>query len=666
MSDQQVSAGEDEARRWLASLRSARERVRGFLEARSVRELVLIHVLGVLAMAVSASTRYGALARLATLAFAGVALVPSRTLRKRSRKPAARPAVVLAVAAMGLVGALAMGAAWLTAVPDTVGFAGFVLVYFSAGQLVFAWRAAGGPPHRAPLVLAGSVGTALVGLAIVRWPEAPVGFALIAAGVAFVPVGIALLAEDTRSHPLRQRAEVPYVGAVLLILGAAVGLLLGASPVVVLPGAVLLGLLVAAITSNTTLDITLLVLAGALVWAFLPTDVRDLEVVDPRPGDRVLIALGDSYLSGEGATRYFQGTNVRGTNECRRSPDAHPVLLAPEGGRVLFPACSGAVGRDVHGAETTGRAIDAATNPAGYARSWGSQVDFARAAVDQLDLEPVAIVVSVGGNDAGFARIGVTCGLPGDCSELGDVWLDGLADVDAVLHETYAGIAQLAADLGGVPVVVVPYPVPIDEVGCGWSVLTRDEHRFLAGFTRQLNRVVERNARAWGFHVADEAASVLGDRGLRLCDGPPREMGINAIAANPVTGAFTEQLSPLTWFRNSFHPNARGHAALRDVIAPVLAEAIDERRAPGPPPPSGTTTELASVEELVRDGFAHCGRTDRRPTTCRPTPGAWTVAQVARTLVLASVPSALIAAGAWVVSIWLLDRRRLARARARD
>src|SRR5205807_8799113 len=54
-------------------------------------------------------------------------------------------------------------------------------------------------------------------------------------------------------------------------------------------------------------------------------------------------ALGDSYASGLGTRTYFSD----GTN-CKRSPDAYPVLSANHLGAALtFAACSGAKTSDV-------------------------------------------------------------------------------------------------------------------------------------------------------------------------------------------------------------------------------------------------------------------------------------------------------------------------------
>jgi hypothetical protein len=82
-------------------------------------------------------------------------------------------------------------------------------------------------------------------------------------------------------------------------------------------------------------------------------------VTDPQPGEPFFVAFGDSYISGEGAERFFEGTNDTRANQCRRAPTAYPVRLADAGGgaipdRLLFPACSGALAVDLYG-ERPGR-----------------------------------------------------------------------------------------------------------------------------------------------------------------------------------------------------------------------------------------------------------------------------------------------------------------------
>lgn len=64
----------------------------------------------------------------------------------------------------------------------------------------------------------------------------------------------------------------------------------------------------------------------AVLWV-LRDRADDATPLDPNPSaEHRILALGDSYISGEGSHIFFPGTNVVGDrqNQCRRSPTAFP------------------------------------------------------------------------------------------------------------------------------------------------------------------------------------------------------------------------------------------------------------------------------------------------------------------------------------------------------
>ena len=116
------------------------------------------------------------------------------------------------------------------------------------------------------------------------------------------------------------------------------------------------------------------VLGFAFVWGLFPHTTGDPGSVSAASsGDRQtsgIVAFGDSFISGEGAPTFFDGTDQKGAerNECRRAPTAYPVLMADrtagtsgsdpddtgrssivglEESGLDFLACSGAKLRDV-------------------------------------------------------------------------------------------------------------------------------------------------------------------------------------------------------------------------------------------------------------------------------------------------------------------------------
>lgn len=89
------------------------------------------------------------------------------------------------------------------------------------------------------------------------------------------------------------------------------------------------------------------------------------------------VALGDSYSSGVGAGQYYPESG-----DCLRSPNAYPVLWARahDVTSFTFAACSGA------------RTSDVLANQ-----------------VDALSAATTLVTITIGGNDAGFADVMITC-----------------------------------------------------------------------------------------------------------------------------------------------------------------------------------------------------------------------------------------------------------------
>ena len=111
------------------------------------------------------------------------------------------------------------------------------------------------------------------------------------------------------------------------------------------------------------------------------------------------------------------------------------------------------------------------------------------------------VLVSIGGNDAGFSKLVTTCVGPGDCAETGQKWLDELPKVGAAVARAYAGIRERFRD---VPVLTIPYPTPLNPAGCPGSLLSPKDHQFLHGFVTQLNLVLRHEAEKVRFHYMED------------------------------------------------------------------------------------------------------------------------------------------------------------------
>ncbi len=484
----------------------------------------------------------------------------------------------------------------------------------------------------------------------------------VAGAVVVAPIGLGFLAEAGA----RSARWPPWSWAIggALVLSGGVGL--GRGELDAVHAAVLaagLVVLVAAVCSAASHDILLVVVIISVLWALEPSGGGAQP--DPEPGSPAIVAIGDSYMSGEGANEYYEGTNhthpAATRNECRRAPTAYPVrahqiltaaaeAAGEEPMELLFLACSGARARHLtHRSQYRGDPVspwtDRGATPDEGTRRGQPQLVQATEAMDALDLDPKVVVVQIGGNDAEFGSIGQTCGLPGDCSTRGSMWLRRVHGLRDDVRRAYA---RIRATFPAARVLVVPYPVPLSEDGCSGSLLRDNEHRFLAGFTRALNRVLREEAATsvLDFDYLGSNEDVFARAGKRVCDTGAGNAAVNQLAASPIAGVFLQQVSPRGWFHNTFHPNETGH----DLVARDVADWIAGTTTDHPPPGDVPMT----VEGIMGSDFEHCGEYGRPPERCRVDRSAWGVVQSTKALEEAVVPVLLLVAGAYLLSVSLM------------
>jgi hypothetical protein len=581
-----------------------------------------VHALMVLWVTAAAGDRSVGWLLLASIAFALATIVLEAALR-RQRRLQGTVAVLLRVA----VAAVQLGVGlWLVLGVDGDGwrFIGVTSLLLVAGTVRSEVRYSIRWMHSRGRVVLGVAGL-LVALGL--WPIAAIaalaGAALAGYGVVGAMLGAELLTEDwLRSLPRWSPRTMRRIGAGLLVLAAALLVGAGAEPAYVVLLFMVLLVIVATVASDSDGAEVVVLLTIALFWATAPRQVAPVAAIDPQPGEPFFVALGDSYISGEGAERFFEGTNDKQGNECRRAPTAHPVLLAQRGGpaipdRVLFLACSGALGVDLYG-DRPGR-----TEPV-------SQLDQYRNALTRLDAADAEFVLlSIGGNDAGFGEVGQACVGPGSCSEIGARWIRRLDDVREKLHLAYGAVEE-AVD---VPVHVVPYPVPLAEHGCWWSWLTDDEVSFLTGFVSELNGVIEDEAAEHGFDVVETIPSTFAEEELRICDRFwPGQLGMNFIAMNPTSGSLGDVVNPRNWLHNSLHPNEAGHEALFRAVETWITD-----------PPAAMPDE-----EPMEARADPCGGEDP-PAPCTQRTSEWQSVQLRSLLRRAAVPVGVALVGGWIL-----------------
>ncbi|GIE92336.1 GDSL-type esterase/lipase family protein [Actinoplanes regularis] len=503
--------------------------------------------------------------------------------------------------------------------------------------------------------------------ALVLWKGQVVGIRIgalmLGLGVlVLMPIGLALWSEQAIRWLCEKDKATPWLwglggaGAAVFIL-ATVAAALASRSQWLIPVLVVLGLFVVALVSTTQADVAAVMAAVALMGVTTPQALeRDLPRPDSTSTD-VLVALGDSYMSGEGAKVYLQRTDDgvsrrekaaaerAGRSECRRSPTAWPALIT-QGSTTFdglkFMACSG----------------DRASGVIHQVQAYHDEHNSFR---------PSMVVLSLGGNDAGFASIGEMCVAPGECSSQEAMWKGPIGTLQDRLRDAYDKVDN---EFKNTPVVVVPYPQPIympaKERQCDQVALSWDEQQFVHQFIADLNDRIRRTAQEYGFYYLGGMQEALSVAHQQLCDknndGQP---GINFIGLRSVHGAADQRFNPAKWMHTSLHPNERGHTAMlrafqtwlgphikgpfNDVVMPV--------REKHDPKLQEQMTRLAQGSRSVAPP---CTVDEPGTRRCKTAAREWVAHQIGRVLLHRGLCLMLAAAagGAWCMAVALFAYRR--------
>lgn len=360
---------------------------------------------------------------------------------------------------------------------------------------------------------------------------------------------------------------------------------------------IVLALTIAAALVMNVVELAVFIVVGVMLTAVVTArTVGDPPSPHHDAGQR-LIAIGDSYIAGEGASAYFGNTNARGENECRRSSTAYPYLAADALGLDLeFLACSGARIRHLD---------EVAQQPMSRQAVIGSvpQLDN----IDRNGKPIAAVLVSIGGNDAWFARVGQACFAPGSCAQHRATVLRNVSALATDLERIYATIIDRVGR--ETPVVVMPYPMGMTELGCDSSPLTQDEHEFLYEYAEVLNDLARKSAQRVGVNWFDPGIGAFD--GFRVCEVTTADAAINVVDVNPTEGSLADRISPVNWIHGSAHPNELGHERTAEVLTPwlgdLLAGVASGERQPNPEPNPEAAFELTQPSPFRRSSTRSLG-----------------------------------------------------------
>ncbi|WP_338675639.1 SGNH/GDSL hydrolase family protein [Streptomyces sp. SCSIO 30461] len=194
------------------------------------------------------------------------------------------------------------------------------------------------------------------------------------------------------------------------------------------------------------------------------------------------VALGDSYSSGLGAGAY-----ISSSGDCLRTNRAYPALWAAANSpsSFAFTACSGARTSDVI----------------------ASQLGPVTSATDLVS-------ITIGGNDAGFANVVITCVLQSESACVARIE-EAKRYVDSTLpgrlDSVYSAIRSRAS---AAHVVVLGYPRLYKLGGSCLTGLTEGERTAINGGADYLNAAIAKRAADHGFTFSDV---VPGFTGHEIC-----------------------------------------------------------------------------------------------------------------------------------------------------
>lgn len=303
-----------------------------------------------------------------------------------------------------------------------------------------------------------------------------------------------------------------------------------------------------------------------------------------------LLGMGDSYISGEGASgTYFEGTDTK-QNKCHLSWFSYPYRIGAKQfsyGRSV--ACSGAKMLDItvaagdpegliDGEKVEENYVGQVKNEEHwydrdrsniikyFSPGYANQVIFAR------EYKPRAILLSVGGNDVGFTKVVTSCaGFAGACYQY---YEDRVQLMETILGQ-YDRLVQTYKDVrnsSGARVYVMAYPQVAKAGGnCGVNVrLDAQEVQFSAQLITYLNSVIKRAAAEAGVYYVDTENALAGHR---LCEASGSEIAVNGLTAGDDKQVKGYVYTNGTWRpvsaglgNESYHPNSYGHNLMGQTI----------------------------------------------------------------------------------------------------
>ena len=317
------------------------------------------------------------------------------------------------------------------------------------------------------------------------------------------------------------------------------------------------------------------------------------------------LALGDSYISGEGAFNYQAGTDTK-NNTCHLSLVSYPYLIGQylDYSSYHSVACSGAIIDDI---------IDPSIQYSNKGSQAGSKLDpdfdgeiysnflpGYRAQVEFVSrYRPKVVNLSIGGNDIGFSKIVTKCAAFWNTDNCYESYEDRVELVRLInskfpdMVETFTKVKQqTSADSR---IYIIGYPQIAKPGGnCAVNVwLSDQEARFSELIIEYLNTVIKAAAdRAGALYVDTQDAF----DGYRLCEGTPGSVAVNGLTAGKDAPELLDGKFPKFLGNESYHPNDLGHRLLKIKILAATNNLTDPMPSANPNVPLPPEDDLEILD----------------------------------------------------------------------
>lgn len=298
-----------------------------------------------------------------------------------------------------------------------------------------------------------------------------------------------------------------------------------------------------------------------------------------------LLALGDSFTSGEGETDknfYEPGTDEM-FDTCHVSKRSYPLLVSAAigigTGDAKSVACSGAKIGDIVGSNDTYWGQSDRLGAAGLKMSPSEKAVAQEEALDNFQpgrsrqlaflerYNPDMITIGVGGNDAGLMGKLKVCAMPGTCEWAQGEGLSATANEIKRLSDTLASLfSQISERYPSTRVYVAGYPDIINVNGSCDPItellLDHTERVFIENSMLYLNHVIRAATQKAGFTYLD-IEQAMGGKGL--CNGSAT-VAMNGLRLGDDIAVISSLPMIKVIGSETFHPTPIGHGMIANTI----------------------------------------------------------------------------------------------------